>query len=112
MFYSIQKTMIPKVAGVSLIILLTACTSDQRYKRQVKGNEEYLKAPPLRALTSPSGMILPPQNSYYKIPDTPLNGAIGKDLDIRPPYITASTAEQCPFTIFQQQHHFQLENSN
>lgn len=85
MAYSMQKSQVAKVVGVSLIMLLAACTSDQRYKRQVNGNEAYLKAPPLRTLSSPSGMILPLQNGDYEIPTVPRNGAVGKGLDIRPP---------------------------
>lgn len=85
MAYSMQKSRVAKVLGVSFIMLLAACTSDQRYKRQVNGNEEYLKALPLRALRSPSGMILPLQNGDYDIPAVPRNGAVGKKLDIRPP---------------------------
>ncbi|OZI15409.1 outer membrane protein assembly factor BamC [Sodalis-like symbiont of Philaenus spumarius] len=85
MAYSIQKSQVAKVVSVSLIMLLAACISDQRYKRQVNGNEEYLKAPPLRALSSPAGMILPLQNGNYEIPAVPHNGAVGKGLDIRPP---------------------------
>ncbi|NUA46488.1 Outer membrane protein assembly factor BamC precursor [Dickeya solani] len=42
---SLQKSMVAKVVGVSLIMLLAACTSDQRYKRQVNGDESYLKTP-------------------------------------------------------------------
>lgn len=85
MAYSMQKSMVAKVVGASLFMLLAACSSDQRYKRQVNGNEEYLKAPALHALTSPSGMILPVQNSDYDVPATTHNGGVGKGLDIRPP---------------------------
>lgn len=55
----IQKSRVVKGVGISLILLLAGCTSEQRYKRQVNGNEEYMKAPLLYALTSPSGVILP-----------------------------------------------------
>ncbi|CAK8740473.1 Outer membrane protein assembly factor BamC [Sodalis praecaptivus] len=85
MAYSMQKSRVAKGVGVTLIVLLAACTSDQRYKRQVNGNEEYLKAPSLHALSSPSGMILPLQNGDYEIPAVTRNGAVGKGLDIRPP---------------------------
>ena len=34
----LQKSMVAKVVGVSLIMLLAACSSDQRYKRQVSGD--------------------------------------------------------------------------
>ncbi|EHC76643.1 Outer membrane protein NlpB [Salmonella enterica subsp. enterica serovar Montevideo str. S5-403] len=49
-----------KVAGVSLVLLLAACSSDSRYKRQVSGDESYLDAAPLAELHAPAGMILSP----------------------------------------------------
>ncbi|MGP4123543.1 MAG: outer membrane protein assembly factor BamC [Sodalis sp. (in: enterobacteria)] len=85
MAYSIEKSRVAKGVGITLIVLLAACTDDQRYKRQVNGNEEYLKATPLQAPTSPSGMILPLKNGNYDIPAARRNGAVGKALDIRPP---------------------------
>ncbi len=42
MAYSVQKSRLAKVAGVSLVLLLAACSSDSRYKRQVSGDESYL----------------------------------------------------------------------
>ncbi|TKI06667.1 outer membrane protein assembly factor BamC [Martelella alba] len=85
MAYSLQKSMVAKVAGVSLCMLLAACSSDQRYKRQVNGNEDYLKAPELHRLNVPSGMTLPVENGDYGIPAATLQGQVGKQLDIRPP---------------------------
>lgn len=85
MVYSMQKLRVAKGVSVMLIVLLAACTSDQRYKLQVNVNEEYLKAPSLHALSSPAGMILPLQNGDYEIPTVTRNGAVGKGLDIRPP---------------------------
>lgn len=81
----LQKSMIAKVMGVSLIMLLAACSSDQRYKRQVSGDEAYLDAPPVSELKTPAGMILPLQNGTYEIPNGVLKGNVGKQLDIRPP---------------------------
>lgn len=49
MAYSVQKSRLAKVAGVSLVLLLAACSSDSRYKRQVSGDEAYLEAAPLRS---------------------------------------------------------------
>ncbi|WMQ73164.1 MAG: Outer membrane protein assembly factor BamC [Sodalis sp.] len=86
MAYSMQKSWVTKGVGVTLIVLLAACTGDKRYKRQVNGNEEYLKTPPLHALFSPSNMILPLQNGDYEIPAITRNGAVGKGLDIYPPH--------------------------
>ncbi len=59
MAYSVQKSRLAKVAGVSLVLLLAACSSDSRYKRQVSGDESYLDAAPLAELHAPAGMILP-----------------------------------------------------
>jgi len=85
MAYSVQKSRLVKVAGVSLVMLLAACSSDSRYKRQVSGDESYLDAAPLAELHAPAGMILPVQNGDYNIPVTNGSGAVGKALDIRPP---------------------------
>lgn len=82
---SLQKSMVATVVGLSLITLLTACTNDQRYKRQVNGDESYLQTPEHRALSVPSGMILPLQNGDYDLPPINPNGQVGKNLDIRPP---------------------------
>ncbi|MDN6983763.1 outer membrane protein assembly factor BamC, partial [Vibrio cholerae] len=42
MAISLQKSTVVKVVGVSLVMLLAACSTDQRYKRQVSGDESYL----------------------------------------------------------------------
>lgn len=55
MAYSVQKSRLAKVAGVSLVLLLAACSSDSRYKRQVSGDEAYLQASPLSELHAPHG---------------------------------------------------------
>ncbi|MGK2946564.1 MAG: outer membrane protein assembly factor BamC [Candidatus Malihini olakiniferum] len=82
---SVQKSMMAKVVGLSLVILLAACSSDQRHKRQVIGDESYLKAPQPRALVAPTGVILPMHNGDYEIPTAASTGQFGKALDIRPP---------------------------
>ena len=53
MAYSLQKSTVAKVVGISLVMMLAACSSDQRYKRQVSGDEAYLDAAPLKALNAP-----------------------------------------------------------
>lgn len=83
MAYSVQKSRLAKVAGVSLVLLLAACSSDSRYKRQVSGDEAYLEAAPLAELHAPAGMILPVTSGDYAIPVTNGSGAVGKALDIR-----------------------------
>lgn len=85
MAYSVQKSMVAKVAVVTLAMLLAACSSDQRYKRQVSGDESYLDAAPLAEIHAPAGMILPVENGQYTVPVTNGSGAVGKQLDIRPP---------------------------
>lgn len=85
MAYSVQKSRVAKIASVSLIVLLAACNSDSRYKRQVSGDESYLDAEPLATLQAPAGMILPVQNGNYNTPVANGSGATGKALDIRPP---------------------------
>ncbi|SQI37723.1 Lipoprotein 34 precursor [Providencia alcalifaciens] len=86
----LQKSKVMKVAGLSLVVLLAACSSDQRYKRQVSGDEEYLNAAPLKVLNAPQGITLPATNGEYNIPKTTSTGAVGKALDIRPPVLTIS----------------------
>ncbi|WP_312382485.1 outer membrane protein assembly factor BamC [Atlantibacter subterraneus] len=85
MAYSVQKSRVTKVATVSLVMLLAACSSDSRYKRQVSGDESYLDAAPLAELHAPAGLILPVENGDYNIPVTNGSGRVGKELDIRPP---------------------------
>ncbi|WP_433914575.1 outer membrane protein assembly factor BamC [Escherichia coli] len=77
MAYSVQKSRLAKVAGVSLVLLLAACSSDSRYKRQVSGDEAYLEAAPLAELHAPAGMILPVTSGDYAIPVTNGSGAVG-----------------------------------
>ena len=76
MAYSVQKSRLAKVAGVSLVLLLAACSSDTRYKRQVSGDEAYLQASPLSELHAPAGMILPIQVGDYNIPVANSTGAV------------------------------------
>ncbi len=86
MAYSVQKkSTVAKVVGLSLVMMLAACSSDSRYKRQVNGDESYLETPELAELHAPSGLILPLQNGQYDVPSARSGGAVGKKLDIRPP---------------------------
>jgi len=85
MAYSVQKSTIAKVVGLSLVMMLAGCSSDQRYKRQVSGDESYLQAADVKDLQAPAGMILPLQNGDYDIPSASASGSVGKQLDIRPP---------------------------
>lgn len=81
----LHKSKIMKVAGLSLVVLLAACSSDQRYKRQVSGDQAYLETAGLKNLTIPAGMVLPLQNGEYDIPTPKKSEPIGLALDIRPP---------------------------
>ncbi|WP_145495353.1 outer membrane protein assembly factor BamC [Yersinia bercovieri] len=85
MAITLQKSTVVTVVGVSLAMLLAGCTTDQRYKRQVGGDESYLEAPGLKPLNSPAGMILPVQNGDFDVRSVNSQGAVGKQLDIRPP---------------------------
>lgn len=85
MRYTVKCSTLASVVGMSTLMLLTACSSDQRYKRQVSGDESYLQAPELHDLKAPAGMILPLQNGEYDVPHMVEKGALGKELDIRPP---------------------------
>ena len=85
MAYSVNKSTIATIVGLSTAMLLAGCSNDQRYKRQVSGDESYLQAAELQDLRAPAGMILPLQNGDYEVPHAAANGATGKQLDIRPP---------------------------
>ncbi|MBI6405791.1 MULTISPECIES: outer membrane protein assembly factor BamC [Proteus] len=81
----LHKSKIMKVAGLSLVVLLAACSSDQRYKRQISGDESYLETAGLKNLAIPAGMVLPLQNGEYDIPTPKRTEPVGLALDIRPP---------------------------
>ncbi|MFC0225187.1 outer membrane protein assembly factor BamC [Serratia aquatilis] len=85
MAYSLQKSTVATVVGIALMMTLAACSSDQRYKRQVSGDESYLDAAPLKPLNAPAGLILPVQAGNYEVPVATQKGQTGKQLDIRPP---------------------------
>ncbi|WP_159566691.1 outer membrane protein assembly factor BamC [Budvicia diplopodorum] len=81
MVHSLQK-----IIGVSLVMFVAACSNDQSYKHQVSGNEDYLKAPELKELHAPSGMILPVQTGDFALRKVAVaDGSLGLALDIRPP---------------------------
>lgn len=85
MSYTAKPLRVAQVVGVSLCVLLSACSSNQRHKKEVSGNEDYLKTPPLRALNYPAGMTPPLQNGDFDVPAVTQQGQVGKALDIRPP---------------------------
>lgn len=77
--------LLQKVALISLATLLAACSTDNNDKRQLNGDDSYLKAPPPQELKAPAGMIIPVQFADYNIPLLTTKGSVGKELDIRPP---------------------------
>ncbi|THB85517.1 outer membrane protein assembly factor BamC [Pantoea allii] len=85
MNYSVKRSTVATVVGLSTLMLLSACSSDQRYKRQVSGDESYLEASQLSELKAPAGMILPVQRGDYDVPRITSKAPTGKQLDIRPP---------------------------
>lgn len=93
---------IQKIVDISSIIFLAACSSDQHYKLNISENKEYLKAPSLKALKIPTGIVLPSMNNNYDIPSVIHNNAVSKELDIRPP------TQQL---IFSKKFYFQYTNA-
>ncbi|MBA2817136.1 outer membrane protein assembly factor BamC [Candidatus Pantoea persica] len=87
MNHSVKRSAVATVVALSTVMLLTACSSDQRYKRQVSGDESYLQASELQDLKAPAGMILPVAHGDYDVPHTAASGSVGKQLDIRPPVL-------------------------
>lgn len=85
MTYSVKRSAVVRVVGLSTLMLLAACSNDQRYKRQVSGDESYLETRDLQELRAPAGMILPVQNGDYDVPRATVKSPVGKALDIRPP---------------------------
>ncbi|MFB6422068.1 MAG: outer membrane protein assembly factor BamC [Candidatus Malihini olakiniferum] len=75
--------MVAKVIVFSVVLLLFACSSKQRYKGQINGDESYLKSPKPKTLVTPSGMNIPVQNRDYKIQAAVLIDELSKELDIR-----------------------------
>jgi outer membrane protein assembly factor BamC len=85
MAYSLQKSTVATVVGLALVMTLAACSTDQRYKRQVSGDESYLDAAPLKPLSAPAGMSLPVRSGDLEVSASAQKGPVGKQLDIRPP---------------------------
>ncbi|XKM14331.1 outer membrane protein assembly factor BamC [Orbaceae bacterium ac157xtp] len=68
-----------------LSLLIAGCSSDNRYKREVTGNDDYLKSPELKPIIVPQGLTIPKDSSEYYIYKAAKEGNTGKDVDIRPP---------------------------
>lgn len=85
---TIKKTVI-LTAIASLF--LAGCGSDQSYRKEVEGNDDYLNSPELKPLIVPQGVTIPTETNDFYIYRTNTEGAIGKQVDIRPPTIPIST---------------------
>lgn len=76
---------VKSVLGLSLVMALTACSSDGgRFKREVNGNDSYLNTPAQTAMVWPAGVSAPLASNDYAIPSAG-QGPVGKQVDVRPP---------------------------
>lgn len=82
---SVKGSQFGKVVSISVALMLSGCSSDERYKREVNGDVDYLNAPGLKEIRAAQGMILPLQNGEYDVNAVAAKGPLGKALDIRPP---------------------------
>ena len=89
----LKSNALKKIAVLSVItsMFLVGCSNDQRYKREVDSNEDYLNAPALKSLIIPEGVSVPQEVGEYYVINNNVEGAVGKQLDIRPPVLTIST---------------------
>ena len=89
----LKSKTLKKIAVLSVItsMFLVGCSNDQRYKREVDSNEDYLNAPALKSLIIPEGVSVPQEVGEYYVINNNVEGAVGKQLDIRPPVLTIST---------------------
>ncbi|CAH0524997.1 outer membrane protein assembly factor BamC [Vibrio hippocampi] len=66
------------------VIVLAACSSDPRTRREAKDDFNYLEAPALESWSMPDGAT-PQYYPNYQIPKGDYQGEVGRDVDIRPP---------------------------
>ncbi|WP_392553350.1 outer membrane protein assembly factor BamC [Orbus wheelerorum] len=83
-----KKTLI--IASL-LSLFVTGCSNDQRYKREVEGNDNYLHASPLKPLVVPDSIKVPATSNEYYVYKAAKEGVAGMDLDIRPPQLALPT---------------------
>lgn len=74
-----------------LSLLVAGCSTDQRYKREVEGNENYLQSSELKPLIVPNGVRVPTESADYHVFKAAREGEVGKNLDIRPPVLPLPT---------------------
>lgn len=82
----LKRLVMIRTISFLFLILLFACSIEQRDKRVVRGDDEYyLNTPPLKRLNIPQGIILPLQYGTYNINQVSKKSEVRKKLDIRPP---------------------------
>lgn len=74
-------------------LLLTGCSVDQRYKREINGNEDYLNSAKLDPLKLPQKFKLPVQSDRYVIYDPGTRGGTGLNVNILPPVLPLATLD-------------------
>lgn len=84
----IKKAVILTLLSSAFIV---GCGSDQNYKREIEGSEDYLKSPDLKPLVVPQGISIPAEIADYYVYTAKTEGAIGRQVDIRPPLIPIPT---------------------
>jgi outer membrane protein assembly factor BamC len=92
---------IKKVAVLTIMtsLFLVGCGSNQNYKREVDGNEDYLKAPTLKPLIIPDGISVPAESGEFYVNNAEISGDLGKRVDIRPPILPIPTIQEA-FAIY------------
>ncbi|OCG07921.1 hypothetical protein A9G13_06855 [Gilliamella sp. wkB178] len=84
-----KKTVI--LATVAALFLV-GCGNDVNYKREVEGNDDYLNSPTLKPLIVPQGVSVPAEAAdFYVYATKTEGGALGKQVDIRPPLLPIPT---------------------
>lgn len=79
------------IATMMSLFLVGCTSSDQRYKREIEGNDNYLKTPELRPMIVPEGMTIPRETNEFYVVKSTYEGDVGKALDIRPPQLPIPT---------------------
>lgn len=90
MSYLVKYSTLAIMLAMFTLILISACSSNQRYACHVNGGESYLHTH-VHDLKTPAGIILPLHNGYYDVPNNVAKGALGKEMDICPPHATIAT---------------------
>lgn len=96
-----KNNVIKKTAVLAVVtsLFLVGCGNDQNFKREVEGNEDYLKSPALKPLIIPEGTTIPAESNEFFVNTTEVHGDLGKKLDIRPPTLPISTIQEA-FAIY------------